>query len=296
MARKNWKELEQQFLKEHEKTGISAQDWCAQNNLNYNSARRYIKVRKTAQKSAQNGGGKAEEIAQKPETAGDASETAQNAQFHNSAQFAQNKKRNMDDPLGDRKGERDEKGRFQKGHQVSLGNQGNPSPTPSFEAGNQAARTHGFYSKYLTENALEILAETEGVTLYEELAITRVKHVGVIKAISMTEELIQEAPDVATRIELMDKLIAYNKLSDGIVARIESLQKTISGLRLDDVNVGRLTKDTDRIGNAARKLGLEADKLSNEGKADDTPMSRIAGDIRSIGGNGLMSQVISEES
>ncbi|EJF8083308.1 hypothetical protein M9M56_004655 [Escherichia coli] len=46
MAKLDWKKLEQAFRREHVKTGIKLQDWCRQNNISYDTARRYIKLRK----------------------------------------------------------------------------------------------------------------------------------------------------------------------------------------------------------------------------------------------------------
>ncbi|HAW7454187.1 TPA: terminase small subunit, partial [Escherichia coli] len=52
MAKPDWGALQDQFLAEHAKTGISPKEWCEAQGLNYTSARRYIK-KPTAQKTAQ---------------------------------------------------------------------------------------------------------------------------------------------------------------------------------------------------------------------------------------------------
>lgn len=44
MARWNWEELQARFLAEHAETGITAEDWCKREGLNYKSAKRYIKT------------------------------------------------------------------------------------------------------------------------------------------------------------------------------------------------------------------------------------------------------------
>lgn len=44
MARQNWDELQARFLAEHAETGITAEDWCNREGLNYKSAKRYIKI------------------------------------------------------------------------------------------------------------------------------------------------------------------------------------------------------------------------------------------------------------
>jgi hypothetical protein len=51
MSKPDWKELQSQFAAAHASTGISPKEWCEQQGLNYDSARRYIK--KPAQKNAQ---------------------------------------------------------------------------------------------------------------------------------------------------------------------------------------------------------------------------------------------------
>lgn len=52
MAKPDWGALQDQFLAEHAKSGISPKDWCEAQGLNYSSARRYIK-KSSAQKNAQ---------------------------------------------------------------------------------------------------------------------------------------------------------------------------------------------------------------------------------------------------
>lgn len=49
MAKPDWGTLQQQFLTEHAKSGISPKEWCEDQGLNYATARRYIK-KPTAQK------------------------------------------------------------------------------------------------------------------------------------------------------------------------------------------------------------------------------------------------------
>jgi Phage terminase, small subunit len=55
MAKPDWGALQQRFLSDHAKTGISPKEWCVAQGLNYTSARRYIKnpTAQSAQKTAQ---------------------------------------------------------------------------------------------------------------------------------------------------------------------------------------------------------------------------------------------------
>ncbi|EJD6506538.1 terminase small subunit [Providencia rettgeri] len=54
MAKLDWGTLQQQFLTEHAKSGISPKEWCEDQGLNYATARRYIKrpAAQSAQKTA----------------------------------------------------------------------------------------------------------------------------------------------------------------------------------------------------------------------------------------------------
>lgn len=55
MAKPDWGTLQQQFLTEHAKSGVSPKEWCEDQRLNYATARRYIKrpAAQSAQKTAQ---------------------------------------------------------------------------------------------------------------------------------------------------------------------------------------------------------------------------------------------------
>lgn len=63
MSKPDWKELQSQFAAAHASTGIKLKDWCEQQGLVYDTARRYI--RKSAQNNAQKK--TAQRIAQNPD-------------------------------------------------------------------------------------------------------------------------------------------------------------------------------------------------------------------------------------
>lgn len=71
MAKPDWGMLQQQFLTEHAKSGISPKEWCEEQGLNYSTAKRYIKIannrtnsqKKTANKTANS---QKKELANKP--------------------------------------------------------------------------------------------------------------------------------------------------------------------------------------------------------------------------------------
>ena len=55
MTKKEWDELQAQFLADHARTGIKLKEWCKARGMEFNSARRYIKTRtaQNAQEDAQ---------------------------------------------------------------------------------------------------------------------------------------------------------------------------------------------------------------------------------------------------
>lgn len=77
MAKPDWGALQNQFLAEHAKSGISPKDWCQAQGLNYASAKRYIKVtsygaksqKESAKKNANSQKGKHAQESAKPEPA-----------------------------------------------------------------------------------------------------------------------------------------------------------------------------------------------------------------------------------
>ncbi|MBC8947211.1 terminase small subunit [Xenorhabdus indica] len=80
MAKPDWGALQNQFLAEHAKTGVTPKEWCEAQGLKYATARRYIKkpaaqngVRKTAQAE------KTSNIAQNTHTQAAQEDTTENA-------------------------------------------------------------------------------------------------------------------------------------------------------------------------------------------------------------------------
>lgn len=290
----DWGLLQKKFEVAHARSGISAKDWCETQGLNYNSARRYIKARKTAhdetaQRTAQNANkhsaqNRSAQCAQKDKKK---KVTRGNGHKQNDAQLQTQKNANEHD-MG--LGERDESGRFRPGHKISVGNAGNPNPSNSAEPGNARARKHGIYAKYFKPEELDKFDAAAIADLQDELELCRVRLQSGAEALAQCMSDIKNASSVEDRVSLYE---AYARIDNGmasLTSRIESITRTLSGLKIDTVKVPHIVADTKRVENAARKLGLEADKISNEGKGDDTPVSQILDDIRAMSSDGLMSK------
>ena len=293
MAKTDWAQLNAEFLQEHEATGISAKDWCDSRGLNYNSARRYLKSR--GQPPAQPD--KSRVAAQSAHS--DVRKTAQSAQ---SAQSAQTKGNEAKAKGGEREGEKSSastksqpepdqtsknKGRDGSGRFVRGEYEGNPNPPANIKPGMQIAKTHGGYAKFL--DAEELFDQAEELRLRDELIFTRARVISVTKTLKNLQQDLLDATEMTDRIALYDKILKAEQALDRNIQRIESIERTLSAIRIDEVTGPKIEADTKRIKAATRKLTAEADRLEKDGGSDTTPVSEMLSELHDMGTGGLMS-------
>jgi len=228
----DWDALLKQYSIDYEAEPVSPAEWCTRIGISYSSAKRYITV-----KAAKN------EIA-----------------LRNS----QAKKRTP-------KPGRDEKGHFLKGHQIpECVNQNLDNLTP-FQPGNQAARTHGGYSRLIRAEDLAIGDESELDGLIAERRLFRARIASALRTIQECEAKLED-PDVIAdkeQVVIINRLISgANKSIEIPAIRVESLTKTISSIRIDDVNVPRLAADKEKIVAQTDKLRAETEKLGRKSTAE----------------------------
>lgn len=293
MAKTDWAQLNAEFLQEHEATGISAKDWCDSRGLNYNSARRYLKsrgqspaqpdksrvaaqsahseVRKTAQ-SAQS--------AQSAQTKGNEAK-AKGGEGREEKSSASTKSQPEPEQTSKNKG-RDGSGRFVRGEY-----EGNPNPPANIKPGMQIAKTHGGYAKFL--DAEELFDQARELQLRDELDFTRARVISVTKLLKGLQQDLVTASEMTDRIALYDKILKAEQALDRNIQRIESIERTLSALRIDEVSVPKIEEDTRRIRAAARKLTAEADRLEKDGGSEATPVSEMVSELHDMGTGGLMS-------
>lgn len=281
MAKTDWDSAAKLFALENERTGISVQDWCERNGLNYQSARRYLKSR------GQSPSSKKDSRVQAPNGKSKSSKTAQTAQKPvrktnaqiSSAQINECASAQSEDDFDDDievdvkstesdkpeyKG-RDEKGRFLKGEY-----EGNPNPSHSFPMGHTHSLKHGGYATLIRNpEDLEVADEAEIIGLIAERRMYRARIASALRTINDLEGQIEEGIDEPDKISSMLRLIAAaNNSIERCVGRVESLTKTLSSIRIDDVNGPRLAADHKRIVAAEGKLLAETDKLGRKSTAE----------------------------
>ncbi|PWC10538.1 terminase [Brenneria corticis] len=279
MAKHDWSALLAAFLSDNAETGITAQRWCEERGLNYQSARRYIKPR-----SAQSAQKKVRKTAHSAQKGKNAQKCAKggNVQQDNEDESTDV----FDDDAGTSRPDaglngRDEKGRFTEG------NPGNPNAVSPFVPGHRHSVKHNAYSQYLPAGE-EFFAASREAELRDELIFTRARALSVTKTLNKIMEDLQNAPDIETRIDLYDKMLKAEQGLDRNIARIESLENSLSKLQIDAVNVPRLTADTYRIKAATAKLKAETAKLTADNAAVVTPLTEVVDELQESNKGGLI--------
>lgn len=298
MAKTDWAQLNAEFLQEHEATGISAKDWCDSRGLNYNSARRYLKSRgqspaqpdksRVAAQSAHSEVRNTAQSAQSAQTKGnEAKAKGGERREEKSSSSTQIPDDSGQAPKNNMGSGRDGSGRFTEGHKESVGNSGNPNPPANIKPGMQIAKTHGGYAQFL--DAEELFDQARELQLRDELDFTRARVISVTKLLKGLQQDLVNASEMTDRIALYDKILKAEQALDRNIQRIESIERTLSALRIDEVSVPKIEEDTRRIRAAARKLTAEADRLEKDGGSEATPVSEMVTELQGMGTGGLMS-------
>lgn len=300
MAKTDWDSAAKLFALENERTGISVQDWCEQNGFNYQSARRYLKIR------GQSPSSKKDSRVQAPSGKSKSSKTAQTAQKPVRKTNAQKQTAQMDEcanaqiepefdddvelcePDNPEYNGRDEKGKFAKG------NPGNQNPSYSFPEGHQINRTHGGYAKYF--EAPEVFDEVDELSIIDEIRFVRARIIVCTKSLNEIRRDLAVVETLSERVSLYESYVRAEQALDRNIARVESLTRTLSGLqldksklRLDDAMEPKIVADTEKSRSQKRKLDAETAKIERDQGGDTTPLDEILGDLQEMGSGGLMS-------
>lgn len=225
---RDWPALAEQYSIDYEAEQVSPVEWCSRHGLPYGTAKRYISV-KAAKKACELRSSRAKKA----------------------------------------KPGRTEKGHFVKGHRIpECLNQG-LEHLVKFEAGNQAARTHGGYAIYQREEDLAISAEAELDGLIAERRMFRARIASALRTIQEAEDdLLSVDVDEDREIALRRLIRNAESSIERSAARVESLTKTISSIRIDDVTVPHREADRNKILAQTEKLKVETDKLGRKSTAD----------------------------
>ena len=119
----------------------------------------------------------------------------------------------------------------------------------NFEKGHTHSLKHGGYATLIRNpEDLEVADEAEIIGLIAERRMYRARIASALRTINDLEGQIEEGIDEPDKISSMLRLIAAaNNSIDRCVGRVESLTKTLSSIRIDDINGPRLQADHKRI-------------------------------------------------
>ena len=225
---RDWPALVEQYSIDYEAEQISPADWCERNGLTYGTAKRYISV-KAAKKACELRNSRAKKA----------------------------------------KPGRTEKGHFVKGHRIPECLNKGLEHLIKFESGNQAARKHGGYAVYQREEDLAVSYEAEIDGLIAERRMFRARIASALRTIQECEDdLLMGELDEDREITLRRLIRQAETSIERSAARVESLTKTISSIRIDDVTVPHRVSDEAKIRAQTEKLKAETDKLGRKTTAE----------------------------
>lgn len=234
MTRKEWDELQAQFLAENARTGIKLKEWCEARGIEFNSARRYIKTRtaQSAQNNAQKSAQKKVRNAQRDGTESSKSRGLKKAKPETAAS------------------------RISPETKPIRGSRAAP-PTNAFQPGNQHALKHGGYGRrmLLSDATTE---DSQMLTLDDELFWLRAASLTAAENIGRWKTELETANAEAAK-DLHDSISAAQKAMHRNTARIESLEYTKAAINKQRVDAAYREVATE-------KLELEIDVLKDGDK------------------------------
>ncbi|WP_234116732.1 hypothetical protein [Citrobacter freundii] len=220
MTKKEWDELQAQFLADHARTGIKLKEWCKARGMEFNSARRYIKTR-----TAQN----AQEDAQKT-----AQKKVRNAQ-REEAEASKSGRVKKDIP--------DTGARSKSPETKPIRGSRTAPPTNAFRPGNQNALKHGGYGRRMLLSDA-ITEDAKLLTLDDELFWLRAANLTAAENIGRWQAELELADDDKAK-DLHSLISSAEKAMHRNTQRIESLEYTkgsIEKLRVDAAYRERATE------------------------------------------------------
>lgn len=222
MTKKEWDELQAQFLADHARTGIKLKEWCKARGMEFNSARRYIKTR-----TAQN----AQEDAQKT-----AQKKVRNAQREEAEASKSGRVKKDITDTGTRSKSPETK--------PIRGSRTAP-PTNAFQPGNQNALKHGGYGRRMLLSDA-ITEDAQMLTLDDELFWLRAASLTAAENIGRWQTELETADSEQAK-DLHDLISQAQKAMHRNTARIESLEYTKAAIIKQRVDAAYREAATEKV-------------------------------------------------
>lgn len=126
--------------------------------------------------------------------------------------------------------------------------------------GNMGALKHGGYSKYFNKDITQLVSGTD---LTDELELCRSRIHLVVSTIEEIQRRLankEDPPNTETAASLFSSLLKADEALDKNIARVESITKTLSSIRIDNVNEGKIAADTRRSVEITKATVINAKK------------------------------------
>ncbi|HBZ9864081.1 TPA: terminase [Salmonella enterica subsp. houtenae] len=261
MAKTDWKKLEQKFQRAHARTGIKLQDWCKQNGISYETARRHIKLRKNEQDYAQKNAQKKEQKnAQKSERFSD--EKSAGSEGCDEENLAESDDENCANSAGTKR---------------QLVGRGSGR---RFTDRNTAAVKHRGYARYLEKDYL--FDEAAEMALIDELVFTRARALSVTATLKRMFTELEKTEDIPARTALYGKILQAEAALDRNIARIESIERTLGTLDIIAVTPAKIVADTEYRAAAREKVKAETDILTSQRQGVTTPLTNAIDELQAL--------------
>lgn len=229
MAKPDWGALQDQFLADHAKTGISPKEWCEARGINYATAKRYIKIANTSANSQKK----------------TANKTA-NSQNGTQANVGQSKKSPLIRKTSNSANSPETKPK----------RSGNPNPPNPFKPGNQQALKHGGYGRRMLLSDA-VTEDAQALTLDDELFWLRAANLTAAENIGRWKAELDTAAGEEAKA-LHDLISSAEKAMHRNTARIESLEYT-------RVTISKMQVDANYREAATEKVELEIGIMKDGG-------------------------------
>jgi len=246
----NWQALNQQFLNERARTGISVKEWCKKKNINLATARRHIKPIQLVSKKYH-------------------TKKIKNAQKIGIT----NSNKQINHTLNDKS----------SCSSVNITEYVKPIQKKRIASlANQNARKFGHYSEFITtDEDVARYTSASSTKLNDELKLTRMQLSNLMVALKEVETDLSKDLTIDQKIELHRSYEKYHTAASLKIARIESLEMTIIRNKKTKVDIEKTILLTE-------KTRLEIEKLNNEANGNKSPLQDIYDEILAMGDDGMM--------
>ncbi|HGS4484105.1 TPA: hypothetical protein ACMDNS_003135 [Vibrio cholerae] len=275
MAKRDWKALQQEYKLAFEQTGITIKAWCDQNQINYNTARRYLQVLNSPLENSENSA----KNVQSPRAITSSPDVERLAQC---------------DQLGEGREEKvsKSKGKGEKASVISesdqftdhITDQHSPKPTHAqflqrvlhldtthqrdesgrFIHGNQCSTKHNGYAQRL--NDPDAIFDAANSDIDHEIVFCRAR---VLKAMETYQkigaELGKEGLALAERVKLYELYVSTDNIVDRNMARVESLLRTKAQVKKTELEAERIAQESAGLGTAIADIVQEIQEMGSDG-------------------------------